>query len=70
MKLHIRMIEIAEHDRLPADHPMRVTARALQEALSRKKGRKEFPDTLFEAETNALAEYAVYTGKSFVSTED
>jgi hypothetical protein len=65
------MTEVAEHDNLPADHPMRVTAQALQEALSQKKNEKGFPGTLFEAETNALAAYAAYTGKPFVNiTED
>jgi hypothetical protein len=70
MKLHIRMIEIAERDNLPTDHPMRVTAQALQDVLSQKKDAKGFPDTLFEAETNALAAYTAYTGKPFVNTED
>jgi hypothetical protein len=64
------MAEIAERDSLPADHPVRVTARALQDALSRKKSEKNFPDVLFEAEANALAAYAAYTGKPFVNTEE
>jgi hypothetical protein len=63
------MTEIADRDNLPPDHPLRVTASALQDALARK-GEKTFPDALFEAETNALAAYTAYTGKAFVKAGD
>jgi hypothetical protein len=69
MDLHAYMTEIADRDNLPPNHPLRVTAALLQDVLARK-GEHNFPDALFEAETNALAEYTAYTGKAFVNDED
>jgi hypothetical protein len=69
MNLHIHMTEIADRDSLPSNHPLREAATVLGGVLSRK-GEKDFLETLFEAETNALAAYAAYTGKAFVDEED
>jgi hypothetical protein len=33
------------------------------------KGAKDFPDKLFQAEADALAAYAEYTGKPFTEDE-
>jgi hypothetical protein len=63
------MTEIADRDNLPSNHPLRETAAALGGVLS-QKGEKGFLEALFEAETNALAAYAAYTGKAFVNEED
>jgi hypothetical protein len=69
MELHTHMTEIAEHDNLPANHPMRLTSETLKNVLSRK-GEKGFANALIDAEAEALATYAAYTGKAFVNTED
>jgi mono/diheme cytochrome c family protein len=66
MELHKHLTALADKDSLPPDHTLRVTANALRDALSRK-GEPGFPDRLFEAETDALAAYAAYTGKVFVN---
>jgi hypothetical protein len=69
MDLHTHMMEIAERDNLPADHPIRITAITLHKIFS-QKGEKGFADALMDAEAEALAAYATYTGKAFVNTED
>jgi hypothetical protein len=68
MSLHAKLFEIAERDSLPTDHPIRLAAQSLLDAL-RQKMSGDFPDRLFEAETDALAAYAEYTGKPFIEDE-
>jgi hypothetical protein len=69
MDLHRHMIEIADRDRLPSDHPIRLTAKILSDTLTRK-GEHNFPELLIDAEANALAAYTAYTGKMFINNED
>ena len=69
MELQDRLVEIADADNLPSDHPVRIAARDLSSALSRSKAEKDFAEVLINAQAAAFAAYSAYTGISFPGEE-